>query len=148
MSNKNLEYNIYDTILTRLLQINGGANYNYALQKNQIYEEFKLADDIEQDVAICIGDVTLLTADPGKARDMWEIPLSIEIWGYVRHKTQAYKRLMKLLSDIRIAILGDEHLSNKAFEFTFACDLGVLGGVGILKFEVKCQYAHDNSLNS
>ena len=141
MSTKNLERNVVDQIVTQLANIDGSVNYNFTIESTDIYKEFKLITEVYSYPSIAIGAVSLGAVSPF-VRTRFEIPFSIEIFGYVKSEDNPLDEALKLLSDIRTAIAIDEHLNSLITNMTFSNEVGAADGFGVVAFTVMGRIDH------
>ena len=141
MSTKNLERNVVDQIVVQLANIDGSANYNFAIATANIYKEFKLITEVSNYPSISIGAVSFGESIPF-VRIRFESPFSIEIFGYVKSEDNPLDEALKLLSDIRTAITIDEHLKSLITNMTFSSEVGVADSFGVVAFVVRGKIEH------
>ena len=135
MSTKNLEKNVVDRIIVQLAYIDGTGNYNFTIPFTDIHMEFKLITEVSNYPSISIGVISLGEANPF-VRARFEIPFTVEIFGYVKDEDNPLREALKLLSDIRTAITIDEHLNELITNMTFSSDVGAADGFGVVSFKV------------
>ncbi|MFO7889250.1 MAG: hypothetical protein R6V04_02810 [bacterium] len=143
----NIEKNIYDRVIVQLKGINGSGNYNFNIQDSQIYEKFKMPSEVAPDRGrpiLCMGEQRIATSE-GVRRGEFEYPYSLEVWGYAKHSSDTWSELNKLISDVRIALAGAEHLNDLVTEFGFQVSSGIdtATGVGVMLFLLKGNACYD-----
>jgi len=140
MSVANLEKNVYDRIVIQLKGINGSGNYNFDIHERDFHAKFKMVEELHTFPSICMG--TQAGTSNSARRDQWEINTSWEIWGYVKDHNDPIGEANKLLSDIRIAICGDEHINSLVTELNFTSEVGAMSEIGVVLFIVKANLHH------
>lgn len=144
---QNIEYNIYARIMTQLENISGTGDYNYRVVPDDIYGEFKMPEEVpkgQDHPVLCVGEFRT-SSSLMRRRNDFEIPVSYEIWGYIRDSKDPMGAALKLESDIRIAIAGDEDLNHLVTEMDFETSLGAHEGLGIVLFVVRATANYDTA---
>jgi len=139
---KNLEYTIHERVIYQLKNIDGSANYNFKLMPDYIYDEFKFPEDMVGSPSVCFGDWVNGGADLS-IRNLIQIPFTWTIWGYINTGTDLLGEALKLLSDIRIAIAGGEHLNNLITGFGCVGEASAYDRIGVVRFEVSGVLPYD-----
>lgn len=139
IASKNMEQAIIDKLIERVKLINGSTNYNFNIKRENIFEDLKGATEINNYPSICFGALRLEQSE-SPTRDEFIVPIIVELWGYVKNPKNPLQDAAKLLSDLRIAIGFDETLADKISEFAFAADMGAVGDIGFIRFEVTGKF--------
>ena len=141
MTVKNLEYNVVDRIVTQLALPDGTGNYNNSIVAAQVHTEFKTPTQINVFPALVIGDVSIPETIP-LSRSAFEIPIEVEIWGYTKKEVSTRMEVLKLLSDVRVAILSDEWLNQQVNGLTLSAEMGEMEGFGVLRLTLSGTMEH------
>ena len=133
MAGQNLEYNVYARVLVQLRGINGVGDYNYKLLRDDVHTQYILPEEAKGKVAACVGDV-ILEKSERRGRHIFEHDFTMVIHGYVKETDDTEGAALKLLSDFRIALAGDEDLNNLVTDFAYKADTGAVDNTGIVDF--------------
>jgi len=144
MAVKNVEKTIRDRIVTDLQGIDGTGNYNFSIGNNVIFsKKMLLPEQVNANRAIVMGMQRQEPAQP-RWRTAWELPMRYEIWGYAKSSTDPAGECNKLLSDIRVAIAGDEHLGGLVTEMTFESEMEAMDDLGICRIFIIATAVHQS----
>ena len=116
MAIKNLEKDVVTRIITQLQGIDGTTNYNNSIADADIHSEFLLITETHNFPTICIGGIDQ-SGSVMFVRKGFEVPTEIEIFGYVKDNENPITKALELLSDMRVALIGDEDLNDKTEKF-------------------------------
>ena len=140
MTVKNLEKTVLARIVTQLAYPTGTGNYNNSIAAGQVHSEFKMITEIHKFPAFCIGSVNIET--DGSIRGIYQVPITVEIFGYVNSEDSPMDEALKLLSDLRIALTTDEFLNNGIRQFGLSAEVGAMDGFGIFLATIKGVMEH------
>jgi hypothetical protein len=138
-ASKNMEQTVISNLIERVKLINGTTNYNFSLKRENIFEDLKGATEINNYPSVCFGALRLEQSEM-PTRDMFSVPVTVELWGYVKNPKNPLQDAAKLLSDLRIAIGSEQTLSDKIAEYTFLADMGAIGDIGFIRFELQGKF--------
>jgi len=116
---------VVNQIITQLKLINGGSNYN-----NTIDDDYIQSGIVSSDKIIKYPSIYIASAVEGASRQVelgattYDVPITVEIFGYVKDQDAAFDEALKLASDIETAILTDETLDGNVWS------LGLRQGAG------------------
>ena len=139
LASKNMEQGVIDKLIERVKLINGSGNYNFALKRENVFEDLRGATEINNYPSICFGALRIDQSEM-LTRDMFSVPVTVELWGYVKNPKNPLQDAAKLLSDLRIAIGSEQTLGDKISEFTFLADMGAIGDIGFIRFEIQGRF--------
>lgn len=141
----NIEKNIYDRVITQLEGIDGSSNYNFNISSGQVEQRFKFPEECNVSHSrpvICIGEQRTGPAER-KRRGEFEIPYSLEVWGYTKDSSDPLGECNKLLSDVRVALAGAEFLNDLVRHFSFETSMGADGDLGIINLKITATAFYD-----
>lgn len=141
MAIKNLEKDVVARIVTQLKGIDGTTNYNNTIAAADVHSEFLLITETHNFPTICIGGIT-----QGESimfvRDGFELPIEVEIFGYIKDEDTPITEALELLSDMRIALMADEELNDKITGMTLSSEVGAMDGYGVVSLKVSGVLEH------
>jgi len=141
MTVKNLEYTVVSRIVTQLAYPTGTGNYNNSISAGQVHSEFKDITEIHKFPALTIGSVRI-GGSGAFVRNSFEVPIEVEIFGYVKDQDDPMQGALKLLSDVRVAITYDEWLNNNINGLGFSAEAGAMDGYGVILFTLRGTMEH------
>ncbi len=119
-------------VITQLQAIDGTGNYNNTILSTSIAKGWKTYDSTSEFPAIWLSSLSSGGNIEQVDQKSLDIPLRIELVGYVKNTETTFSACEKLLSDIEFAIYADESFDENVYNldmnFSIATD-EELGGV-------------------
>lgn len=126
----NLLRTITDRIIAQLKNIDGTGDYNNNIE-NRAYKGFKTFDQTIEIPSIFLGFA--MEGESGQTDQVhYNVPIEIEIYGYVRDSDSAFDEALKLASDIDVAIYADEGLNDNVWGLTLQHSISSEGEYGVV----------------
>lgn len=125
---------IIDQVETQIQSIDGSPNYNYSLNHNYIYKQFKTMDEVSGYPAVCISSIK---AGESIQTDQttYEIPFSMDVFAYAKKSsdyTNPFDAIIALCQDVEKAIYANERLGdNEVFNLRLIFDMATLDDYGV-----------------
>lgn len=128
---------IVDRIQTVLRGIHGDP-YNLNIPYSNVKQEYVLFDQVPSYPFIGIGSAS---ESPSIAEDQvtYGTTVTLEMLGYVQSETEAVKKALQMVEDIKAAIYADPELNDQVYELSLGFDTTSISGVGIVACVLRCK---------
>lgn len=122
---------VFDRIVTQLKDIDAGDNYNFRLRSQHVVGGFELWDNA---VGYPSVYVPMIRETGSRFSDQVtsELPVEVEIFGYVKDEQEALSDAFKLASDIENAIRADEDLDDNVYGLSLLFEVSAFQDRGIV----------------
>jgi len=137
MATNNNFKNISNRVVTQLQNIDGGSDYNNTINHDYIKKGFKTVDQTNNYPSIWVANIGYDESRPERRSD-FECPISVEVFGYVNHETDALEKAEDLASDMEKVIYADETLNNQVTELTIELGCMALDEFGVVVMVIRC----------
>lgn len=120
---------ITDRVVVQLKNIDGGASYNNNVSDDHVIKGFELAAD-----AIAYPSIYIASASEGASRQTdqvtYEIPITVEMFAYVKSEGAAFEEAMKLVADMETAVYDDETLNSLVWGLSMRFEVATFQALG------------------
>lgn len=132
---------IIDQIITQLQLINGDDDYNFNINHNSIVKGGRLHEDFNDYPGICIAAIDMVESEPAD-QVHFNVPVRVDIIGYVKHEYEAFKQAINLSSDIEKAIYTSPELNGKVWSLKLGIEVSSFREVGeaIVTLDAMSEY--------
>ena len=132
---------VISRIVEDLEGISVASGYHFDIGPTRVNKGFLAFNDVQRFPFICVG---YARAERSTQRDQitYDVPLTIELYGYVKKVGGVLDEAFDLASDIERALYADETLGDYVWDMSLSFEIGTLGDIGVVSVGISAMSSY------
>jgi len=116
------------------------TSYNHRLTRDQVVTGFVNVEEVKRFPLITIGSVSISPNQMTIGSPSWDIPVMIELFGFVRDEDDAFGEALKLYNDMETSLREDPTIGGLVYGMNLSADVSSLDSVGVVFIILRMKY--------